>query len=237
MLWILLNAIVAATPLLSTRRHDEATFEPLDEVNRRTLEMDTAFESATYAIHSPKLPIADNIQDSPALGIRSSQLPKRDFIPNRLTHRSLLTHANFSYGFFAYNVVDMVTTPLKTMKDDLDAAFASYQRASESIHADHQPLFRLSFTLGALQLRLDCPNPMNLDTVKEAVSLATFAWKMFGAFYFRIWLWYVPWGVVFLTLGYLPRQGVQNMIPRADESINPPPKVVPVTAPLSGPPT
>ncbi|KAL8666389.1 MAG: hypothetical protein Q9202_001412 [Teloschistes flavicans] len=154
---------------------------------------------AEAQVHAPRLDIDDSSklpviktttiehQDITSLALRSSfpHLPPSP--PRLLSPRHLRSLGNYTWRMISYNIVEPVASEVRGLFDDLDQAFASYQRSLLWIHADHPPFANIfTLTLGAYKLSISSPNPLYLDIVKEAVSLAMFAAKMFFAAYLRL---------------------------------------------------
>ena len=152
-----------------------------------------------------------NNHDRQSLTLGSPQ--PADFTFDSLNSRDLPHIGSMIFRALQIQIFRPIDDQLKAMGDDLDAAFASFQRALAWIKADHPPLFRISLGYGALQLRFDCPNPMNLETVKSALELATFAYKIFGAALWRGQMWSAYGFAIIVTFGVLPQfRGFQNAI-------------------------
>ncbi|KAL8821486.1 MAG: hypothetical protein Q9191_007296 [Dirinaria sp. TL-2023a] len=130
-----------------------------------------------------------------------------------LQRRGPKTFSGLTYRYLQVYVIQPVTEGFSALDADLDAAYVSYLRALKSIKADHPPLFRLRFTYGKLQLTFTCANPLNLESVQEAIGLLLFSVKMFWAAYCHIAFWSVKAGVFFMVFTVVPEMaGGQNII-------------------------
>lgn len=135
--------------------------------------------------------------------------------PYSLQPRDLPEFAGMTWRIVKVYIFDPVGSELLKIGADMDEAFLAYQRALESIKADHPPLFRLSLTYGALQLRFDCPNPMNLDSVKEIVGFFAFTGRIFPAALKRIYFRSAYGIAILVTFGILPElfpRGLHNVV-------------------------
>lgn len=144
-------------------------------------------------------------KDSHGLVLRSPHLQAQAITTHALHPRHLSNIPGITYRFLEVHLFDPVVAQFKLLGDELDAAFASYQQSLTWIKSDHPPLFRLSLTLGSLQLNISCPNPMNVDRIREAVSIATFARKIFFAIWFRMAIWSWEGTAIVLVFGLVPQ--------------------------------
>ena len=119
--------------------------------------------------------------------------------------RGLPQIAGMMYHYLEVNAIDPLVSEFRTIMNDLDTAFENYVRKLESIEADHPPQSHLSLHYGALNLDLECGNPMNLDIVKAVVRLLTYHVHVFGRVCFYRLLFY--WGyasAILVAFGALP---------------------------------
>ena len=145
---------------------------------------------------------------------RTSTPQPGDFIHGSLQRRGIRTVGGLTYRYLQAYIIDPVTEGFRTLGRDLDAAFASYKKVSESLKADHPPLFQLNFTYGSWQLILTCGNPLNVAIVRDILDLLTFATMILGTVWLRLSFWSVTAGAIMVILALLPQQpGRQNMIP------------------------
>ena len=109
------------------------------------------------------------------------------------------------YHYLEVKVIDPLVADFQAMMDDLDTAFENYLHILNSIEADHPPLFHLSLHYGALNLDIECGNPMNLVIVKEIVKLLTYTVHVLGrACFFRLLFYWGYASAIWVAFGVLP---------------------------------
>ena len=138
--------------------------------------------------------------------IESSRSPIEPATPRSLhLRRALPQIAGMMYRYLEVNAIEPLVSEFQSMMDDLDTAFENYLRTLDSIEADHPPLFHLSLHYGALNLDLECKNPMNLEIVKEIVKFLTYTVHVFGrACFFRLLFYWGYASAIVVAFGALP---------------------------------
>ncbi|KAL8766634.1 MAG: hypothetical protein Q9194_006212 [Teloschistes cf. exilis] len=190
--------------------------EPQEYV--RTLDMIDSSELPAGAAFKTRTQMSSNEhQGVRSLALRSPSRPFPHSLWDSLLPRRISSMGNYTWRVISYNVIEPVAAELRGLQEDLDQAYASYQRSLEWIRADHPPLARIcTLTLGAYQMTISSPNPLYLDTVKEAVGLAVFAAKIFSTAYIKlvmISLPGIPYTVAFGVIALRGNQGNQHAIP------------------------
>ncbi|KAL8689321.1 MAG: hypothetical protein Q9218_004985 [Villophora microphyllina] len=202
---IILPAIHLFSIIISTTTPFRCSAKAIDGIDCAGLERCTSRLDIEHFNELSKIKAtSDECQDVTGLAPRSPFLPFPPTLPRPLSPRRLPSNGNYTWRLLSSYVIEPVASEFHALSDDLDQAYASYQRALLWIHADHSPLTNIRLTFGDYEFHIRCPNPMNLDNVKDVLALAVFAGKIFFAAYLRIAVWSLTGTAYLVTFGVIP---------------------------------